>query len=196
MLDTISAGTRSSPEYHQGMNDPGRRAVHLLVLMLTGCAVPAVLEPPKLQEVLQDTAKVFPAFQEYVKRGSYGDAHQCMSMAAQKALPYEQFYAALTAFEALRRLITTSQTSELDGERRRMSVCNAEFGIQRSFGLSTLRAQEETYYLLDLTRDDVDYLREQTLAWYKHQVKRADGWNFAYPPDWTYATLSKPCARQ
>jgi hypothetical protein len=179
----------------QGMMDSGCRVACLLLLFLSGCTVPAAPEPPVLQEILQDRAQVFSAFQEYVKSGSYGDAHKCMTMAAQRSLPYEQFYTAMTAFEPLRRLIATSHTHEVDTAER-LSLCNAEFGIHRTLGIGTLKARGKTFYQLDLTREDLDYLRQQLLDWYRHQVKRADGWHHAYPPDWTYATLSRPCGKK
>jgi len=174
------------------MDDHLLLSVLLLLLSLCGCAGQETREPPELQEVLQDRSKVFPAFQEYVKSGAYGDAHKCLSMAAQRSLLYEQFYAAITAFEPLRRLIATSHTHEVDDPKRLM-LCNPEFGIRRALGISTLRARGKIFYLLDLTRDDMDYLREQLLAWFRYQTKQADGWHYAYPPDWRYASLSRPC---
>lgn len=138
---------------------------------------------------------MFSAFQDYVQRGSYGNAHKCLSMAAQRSLPYEQFFAAITGFEPLRRLIATSHTHE-GGVVERLSLCNPEFGIRRTLGISALRGEEGTFYLLDLTRADLDQLKQQLLDWYRHQLKLADGWRHVYPPDWTYATLSRPCARK
>ena len=50
-----------------------------------------------------------------------------------------------------------------------------------------------TIYALDFSSEDLDFLKGRTLGWYRLQVKRADGWHYAYPPDWTYAPLARTC---
>ena len=47
---------------------------------------------------------------------------------------------------------------------------------------------------LDFTSEDIEFLKGRTLGWYRLQVRRADGWHYAYPPDWTYAPLARSCA--
>jgi hypothetical protein len=50
-----------------------------------------------------------------------------------------------------------------------------------------------TIHVLDLSPDDVEYLKGRTLGWFRHQTERADGWHFAYPPDWTHAPVGRSC---
>jgi hypothetical protein len=77
----------------------------------------------------------------------------------------------------------------VDAAAGRVRVCNAEFGVGRDLRI----VQWQGIWTLDLTNDDIDYLRGRTLAWFRHQTDRADGWHFAYPPDWDYAPLRRAC---
>ena len=49
-----------------------------------------------------------------------------------------------------------------------------------------------TIYVLDFTSDDIEFLKGRP-GLVRLQVKRADGWHYAYPPDWTYAPLARTC---
>ena len=77
----------------------------------------------------------------------------------------------------------------------RYAIPPAAVTIHRAFGLGRdLRIQRAgKYWLLDLTADDRDYFLARAMGWFRHQIKRADGWHFAYPPDWNYAPLRRRC---
>ena len=167
------------------------RGLSLPILCVAGCAAaggPAQIDDLKVD--LGDPARVFPAFQERIARRDYAGAFDCLSPGAGNAVGgWEGFYLGLTAFDAGRQLIVSCEVHGLDREAGRIRVCNPEFGVGRDFGITRLK----DIYLLDLTPRDVDALRDSALAWHRMQVRSADGWHFAYPPDWTYAPLWRTC---
>ncbi|HVR85761.1 MAG TPA: hypothetical protein VMU54_15690 [Planctomycetota bacterium] len=141
-----------------------------------------------LRERLKDPAQVFPVFQELIAAGEYGTAQKVLSPAAMKMLPTEAFYLTFASYEPPRRLVASLQVHAVsDGKVR---LCSPEFGVSRDFRI----AKFFTIYTLDLSSDDIEFLKGRTLSWYRHQVRRADGWHYAYPPDWTYAPLARSCA--
>ena len=122
--------------------------------------------------------------------GDYAGAFDCLHPGSQNEVGgWEGFYLGLTAFDAGRRLVASFEVHALDPEAGRIRVCSREFGLSRDLGLKRLKK----VYLLDLTREDIEVLRDRALAWYRLQVRRADGWHFAYPPDWTPASLGRNC---
>lgn len=141
---------------------------------------------------LADPAQVFPVFQELIAAGSYGTAHELLSPAARQAVPVEALTLTFGGVEAARRLIGAlavhaTESSAAAGVTR---VCSREFGATRGIKLLKFLGRVWT---LDLTREDVEYFRGRTLGWYRFQVRRADGWHFAYPPDWNYAPVGRHC---
>ena len=161
-------------------------------LLLTG--ILALLSPAddvdmdKIRERLQDPAQVFPVFQELVGAGAYGTARNLLSPGAAKLLPPELFYLTFASFEPPRRLVASLAVHAAGPEKLR--VCSKEFGVSRDFRILKFK----TIYALEFTSDDIEFLKGRTLGWYRLQVRRADGWHYAYPPDWTYAPLARSCA--
>lgn len=142
----------------------------------------------QVREEIKDPAKVFPMFQRLVAAGEYGTAQNLLSPNAKRILPPEAFYLTFASFEPPRRLVASLQQHQVaDGKIR---VCSPEFGVSRDFRI----AKFLTINTLDFTSDDIEFLKGRTLSWYRLQVKRADGWHYAYPPDWTYAPLARTCA--
>lgn len=163
------------------------------MLLLAACASGAGAEPPDPRQELKNPQRTFPVFQELLGAGLYGEAFDCLSFDAQKAVgSYEAFYFAFTAFEASRRLIGSLRVHGLD-ETGRLRLCSPEFGMRLDMRLSILRVKKGEFHLLDFTSRDIGYIKDRAFAWHRHQVKRADGWHFAYPPDWTYAPLARSC---
>lgn len=159
-----------------------------------GCAAaPAPLELDEIRERLKDPAQVFPVFQELLRRGELGTAHKLLAPATQKVLSYEKFYFALSAFEASTRMILSARVHAVDvpadGKAGRIRICGPEFGLGRDLRL----AKFVGIWTLELGEEDLEYLRDRALAWFRRQVKHADGWHFAYPPDWEYAPVGRAC---
>lgn len=136
---------------------------------------------------------MFPVFQELVRAGDLGTAYDLLSPATKRGLSYEKFYFALSAFEASRRMLLTARVHALDApadaKTGRIRICGPEFGLGRDLRV----AKFVTIWTLELSEEDLEYLRGRALAWFRRQVKRADGWHFAYPPDWTYAPVGRAC---
>jgi hypothetical protein len=160
--------------------------------VLAAAALQGEPDLPELRKRLADPAQVFPVFRELVAAGRYGTAHEVLSPAARKAVPVEALTIAFGGVEAARRLVAglASHATEASGDAGKTRVCGAEFGAARELALSRFLGR---IWTLDLTREDVEYFRGRTLGWYRLQVRRADGWHFAYPPDWTYAPLGRGC---
>jgi hypothetical protein len=158
-------------------------------LLLCACAAAPCPDEDAVRERAADGAQVFPLFRELVRCRDFGLAHNLLSPETKKHLPYEAFAIAFTTFEASRRLIDGSEVHAFDPPTGRLRVCNPEFGVGRD-----LRVRKWlTIHVLDLSPDDVEYLKGRTLGWFRHQTDRADGWHFAYPPDWTYAPAGRSC---
>ncbi len=159
-------------------------------LLAAVAAVPSSQEGTDLREALRDPAKVFPAFQGLMEAGLYTKAYNvCLSAGAHRAVSAEEFQIAFSAFEAARRLVASFRVHAVDAAAGTIRVCSPEFGASRELKLGRLR----TIYLLDLDAEDIEYFRGRTLSWFRLQVRRADGWHFAYPPDWSYAPLAREC---
>jgi hypothetical protein len=152
------------------------------------CALAQAPDMDRVRERLKDPAQVFPVFQELIAAGEYGTAQRILSPEAMKRLPSELFYLAFASYEPPRRLIASLRVHHYaDGKLR---LCSPEFGVSREFRIVKFL----TIYTLDFSSDDIEFLKGRTLSWYRHQVRRADGWHYAYPPDWTYAPLARSCA--
>jgi hypothetical protein len=145
-----------------------------------------------LRERLKRPEEAFAAFQELVAGGRYGQAHELLSPAARKGIAVEAFTLAFGGSEAARRLVAALKVHAVTAEDAagRVRVCAREFGVARELRLQKFLGR---LWTLDLAREDVEYFRSRTLGWYRLQVRRADGWHFAYPPDWTYAPLGGDC---
>jgi hypothetical protein len=149
----------------------------------------AFQEQPTLKDRLKDPAESWKVFQEFVRAGEYGKAHELLSPAARKSIPVEALTLTLGAFEASRRLIAALQVHAVDPAAGRLRLCGPEFGVGRDFKIAGFHG----ITVLDFTRDDIEFFKGRTLGWRRHQVKRADGWQFAYPPDWSYAPVARAC---
>lgn len=141
------------------------------------------------RERLRDPAEAFRAFQEFIRAGEFGKAHELLSGNARRRLPYEAFVAALTAYETSGRLLASLRVHGADPESGRLRICAPEYGFTRDLRM----AQLMTIWVVDLTPEDLEYFKDRAWAWHRHQVKLADGWHFAYPPDWEYAPLGRSC---
>lgn len=160
--------------------------------LLASAVLQAEPDLPALRKRLADPAQAFPVFRELVAAGQYGTAHELLSPAARRAVPVEALTLAFGGVEAARRLVAglEAHATESSGDAGRTRVCGAEFGATRELKLAKFLGR---IWTLDLTREDVEYFRGRTLGWYRFQVRRADGWHFAYPPDWTYAPMRRGC---
>jgi len=150
----------------------------------------------KLLKRLQDPAQVFPYFQKLVAEREYAKAQEVLSPAARRQLPPEAFTITFSAFDASRRLVASFEVHRagtLSKENASIRVCSREFGSSREIRLERFGVGPLWFWSIDLVPDDVEHLKGRAFAWYRHQVKRADGWHFAYPPDWTYAPLGRSC---
>jgi hypothetical protein len=161
--------------------------MNLLLAALCALAAPDQ-DLAVLRERLKDPAQVFPVFQELVAAGEYGTAQKLLSPAAMKLMSAETLYLVFASFEPPRRMIASMRVH--GGDDTRLRICSKEFGVSRDIRLVKFL----TIYTLDFTADDIEFLKGRTLGWYRLQVKRADGWHYAYPPDWTYAPLARSCA--
>lgn len=174
----------------------------LLVFSLV-CVLPPADGPAQdveeVRERLKNPAQAFPVFQELLRAGRYADAHNwVLSGKTHAVLPYEAFYLALTgpemSYDVSRRLLYSLRVHQVDEAARTVEVCSAEFGFRRQLRLSKLM----NLWVLDFTREElhsfISYCADRALAWYRLQVKRADGWHYAYPPDWSYAPLARSSA--
>jgi len=156
-------------------------------LLCLSCATPPG-DQGDLAERLKDPAQVWPAFQEFIRDGQYSKAYDLVHPGTRKAMSYEIFYIVFASFEAPRRLVARLQVHRT--EPGKIRLCSAEFGASREIRLAKYLNRVWT---LEFTPDDIEFFKGRTLEWYRLQVKRADGWHFAYPPDWTYAPLGRTC---
>ena len=165
----------------------------ILAAAAAGCASTPCPELEEVRERLKDPSQVFPVFQELLRCGDLGTAHQLLSTATKRGLSYEKFYFALTAFEASTRMILSARVHAVeapaDAKAGRIRICGPEFGLGRDLKVAKLM----DVWTLELSDDDLEYLKGRALAWFRRQVKRADGWHFAYPPDWEYAPVGRRC---
>ena len=158
------------------------------LLFMAVCALVPSQDLTEIRDRIKDPAQVFPVFQELIAAGEYGTAQKLLSPAAMKMLPSEAFYLVFASYEPPRRMVATLKVHAVsDGKIR---LCSPEFGVSRDIRI----AKFMTIYTLDFTSEDIDFLKGRTLGWYRLQVRRADGWHYAYPPDWTYAPLARSCA--
>jgi hypothetical protein len=147
---------------------------------------------PDMDEIrrrVKDPEQVWTVFQELVAAGEYGTARNLLSPAAAKRISPEAFYLAFASFEPPRRMVASLEKHVVDVAGLRLRLCSREFGISRDFRIVKFM----TIYALDFSSDDIEFLKGRPMAWYRLQVKRADGWHYAYPPDWTYAPLARSC---
>jgi hypothetical protein len=159
-------------------------------MILAGLASAGGQSAADLREELRDPARVFPAFQHLVAAGLYSKAYNnCLSDRTPAVVGLEEFQIAMSALEAARRLVASFRVHAVDPAGTSVRICSPEFGASRTLGLRKFR----TIYTLDMTRDDFEFFRDRTLSWFRTQVRRADGWHFAYPPDWTYAPVARHC---
>jgi hypothetical protein len=158
-----------------------------------GCAAVPCGDPPPLSD-LKDPGKVLPTLQEFIRCGAFAKAFDaCLTPETRKMLGYERFYMALTAYEAGRRLIVTSRAHGIDVAGERLRLCNPEYGVARDLRLRRITLGRASWFALELTHDDLEYLKGKAFEWHRHQVRRADGWHFAYPPDWVPAPVARTC---
>jgi hypothetical protein len=169
-----------------------------LVLAFVCAAAASVQDVEEVRERLKDPAQVFPVFQELLKAGQYAKAWEwTLSPKTRAQLPYEAFYTVMTAdemsYDVSKRLMSSLRVHKADAEAGTVTLCSAAFGFERSLRLTKF----VKLYVLDLNRDELEkfvkYFAGRAMAWYRLQVKRADGWHYAYPPDWTYAPLGRSC---
>jgi hypothetical protein len=151
------------------------------------CASPPQ-EGADLAERLKDPANVWPAFQDFIRDGLYSRAYDLVAPGTRKSLSYEIFYITFASFEAPRRLVAKLEVHA--AEPGKIRLCSAEFGASRDLQLAKYLNR---IWTLAFTPEDIEFFKGRTLDWYRHQVRRADGWHFAYPPDWTYAPLGRTC---
>jgi len=168
------------------------------LLLVALCSLAAVQDLDEVRERLKDPAQVFPIFQELIRAGRYSNAHDwTLSPKTRTQLPYEAFYTAMTipemSYDVSKRLMSSLRVHKADPEARTLRLCSSEFGFDRTLRLSKFA----NLWVLDFTRDELEsfvrYFAGRAMAWHRLQVKRADGWHYAYPPDWTYAPLGRPC---
>ena len=172
-----------------------------MIFLLAWCAhLPPAFAPAQsvdeAREALKHPAQVFPLFQKLTLAGRYADAwNWTLSPKTHVSLPYEAFYLSMTgpemSFDVSRRLLASLRVSSVDEAARVVRVSSPEFGIRRELRLTRFA----NLWVLDFSRDELrsllSYFADRALAWYRLQVKRADGWHYAYPPDWTYAPLAR-----
>ncbi|MBV8881233.1 MAG: hypothetical protein JO332_14805 [Planctomycetaceae bacterium] len=158
------------------------------LLLAAVCALAQSPDMDAIRERIKDPAQLFPVFQELIAAGEYGTAQRLLSPNAMKMLPAEAFYLTFASYEPPRRLVASLKMHAVDGTRLRL--CSPEFGVSRDFRIVKFLSINT----LDFTPDDIEFLKGRTLGWYRLQVRRADGWHYAYPPDWTYAPLARSCA--
>jgi len=169
----------------------------MTLLIMALCSLVQPQDMDEIRERLKDPAQVFPVFQEFIRAGLYSPAHQLLSAKTAQQLPYEAFYTAMTvpemSYDVSKRLLSSLHVHRVQPDLQRVELCNSEFGFRYALRLSKFAGQ----YRLDFTRDELDsfvrYFAGRAMAWHRHQVKRADGWHYAYPPDWTYAPLARTC---
>src|SRR5262245_60284682 len=169
------------------------------LFMLAVCArAPAPLqqeEPRKGRDMdeirrrVKDPAQLWPVFQELIAAGEYGIARDMLSKNAKTILSPEIFYLTFASYSPPKKMVASMEAHVVDVAGLKLRLCSREFGVSRDFRI----AKFMTIYVLDFTSDDLDFLKGRPMAWYRLQVKRADGWHYAYPPDWTYAPLARTC---
>jgi hypothetical protein len=159
------------------------------LLLAAVCALaPLGQDLDAVRERIKDPSQVFAVFQELVAAGEYGTAQKLLSPSAMKLMSAETLYLVFASFEPPRRMIASMRVHAVDASSVR--ICSREFGVSRDIRLVKFL----TIYTLDFTSDDIEFLKGRTLGWYRLQVKKADGWHYAYPPDWTYAPMARSCA--
>lgn len=147
---------------------------------------------PDMDEIrrrVKDPAQVFPVFQELIAAGEYGTARNLLSKNAATILTPEVFYVTFASYSPPRRMVASLQQHVVESANLRLRLCSREFGVSRDFRI----AKFMTIYVLDFTSDDIEFLKGRAMGWYRLQVKRADGWHYAYPPDWTFAPMARNC---
>jgi hypothetical protein len=170
----------------------------MTLLMMALCWLVPGQDLDEMRQQLKDPAQVFPIFQQLIRAGRYADAYNyLLSPKTKSQMPYEVFYSALTSpemsFDVSKRLLNELRVHKADGDARIVELCNSEFGFRHSLRLSKFAAP----WVLEFTRDELEtfvrYFAGRAMAWHRRQVKRADGWHYAYPPDWTYAPVARTC---
>ena len=168
-----------------------------LVIMALCCLAPGAQDMDEIREKLKDPAQVFPLFVDLIRAGRYSNAYDLLSGPTRAQMPYEVFYSALTvpemSYDVSRRLLGSLKTHKADADAKTVEICGAEFGFRRTLRLGKLGK----LWVLDFNREELEsfvrYFVGRAMAWHRLQVKRADGWHYAYPPDWTYAPMARTC---
>ena len=147
---------------------------------------------------LENPKRVFPLFRTLLSRGRTGVAHKLLTPRSNRALRPEElylFYQEYKKYEPARRMISAMVVHKVTVKEGMgtIRICAPEFRMSHLFTVQ----RTGKVWLLDLTREDVNYLRntlmDRSLKWFRRQVKQADGWHFAYPPDWNYTPLRRTC---
>jgi len=115
-------------------------------------------------------------------------AHDLLAPATKRALVYEAFYVVFASYEAPRRMVETLKVHR--AEAGKLLLCSPEFGVSREVKLTKYMGK---VWKVEFTPEDIEFLKGRSLGWFRNQVKRSDGWHFAYPPDWTYAPEWRAC---
>ena len=169
----------------------------MTLLIMALCSLVPVQDMDEIRERLKDPAQVFPISRSSSARGSIRRPTRSSRGKTAQQLPYEAFHSIMTgpemSYDVSKRLLNSIHVHRVLPEQQRVELCNSEFGFRYTLRLSRFAGQ----WRLDFTRDELEsfvrYFAGRAMAWHRHQVKRADGWHYAYPPDWTYAPLARTC---
>jgi hypothetical protein len=182
----------------------------LVVLIgLAGCASPPPpdqdFENKEIRERLVDPARVHELFFAWIgSEELYGKAHdKLLTPAAKGSLQYEPFCLGVTQArnlvpEGFRVLVSgmRQHAVKTEGDTATVRWCNPDMGYSRDITLRATKVGRFTLWYVELTREDLESLKDGLLNWYRKQKDAANGQRLVYPPHWKYAPVGAcACSR-
>lgn len=161
------------------------------ILSLSACAVTAPCSDPPSMKLVKQPETVFEFFKGSVRCENYGDAYSILYKDANQVLSYEEFYFVFAQYSVVKRLVTGTLVHELkvqpDGVTALLTLCNAEFGLSRTF---TIRKPAIGIWTLDLDQEEVEELKKLAVKWYQKQSELMGDRKYALPPWWKYKKIN------
>ena len=184
------------------------RVLLVFVIAAGGCVLPRPeqeIETAEVKAKLQDPALVHELFFGWIgSQENYGKVHdKLLSRDAKAAMSYDAFCLGVTQArnlvpEGFRHLVGGMRQHKVAVPKSGVTWvrwCNVEMGYSRDIKLVATTVAAFVFWYVELTREDLESLKDALLAWYRRQ-KEADGdQRLVHPPHWRYASVGR-CACQ
>jgi hypothetical protein len=158
----------------------------IVVLIFTGCKGTPL---PLQVKLVKDPETVYEYFRRAIQQGEYHKAYFTLSPETQRLFTFTEFHLAFANFHTLRRIVTRSvlHGKRYSSDRKELiiQICNPEAGFIREFKVK----QGPLYWVIDLSRQELNELIRLAQNWYKVQLEVWDGRKYILPPWWRFKPM-------